>query len=211
MNYTLMMIVAVVLAGCGKNSDETPKTSGKSSNKMSKPVGKKSPPVVEMEKSEFDETKAKAEKGDMAAQYNLGKMYGDGKGVAKDEKQAVAWYVKSASQGHVGSQAALGLHYYYGNGVIKDNKKAVHWLLKASMQGHSFSQGLLGVMCDLGEGVPQNSTSAFVWCYISSLNGHAGATKYKNNVLSKKLNPSQITKAEELARDMIKKNPKLHK
>ena len=40
-----------------------------------------------------------AKKGDAEAQTTLGGMYADGQGVAKDYKQAVKWYRKSAEQG----------------------------------------------------------------------------------------------------------------
>ena len=36
-----------------------------------------------------------AEQGDAKAQYNLGVMYDNGKGVTQDYKEAVKWYRKS--------------------------------------------------------------------------------------------------------------------
>jgi uncharacterized protein len=47
---------------------------------------------VEIEAADFAATKAKAEKGDAGAQFNLGKMYDFGHGVTKDEAEAVKWY-----------------------------------------------------------------------------------------------------------------------
>lgn len=41
------------------------------------------------------------------AQKNLGVMYEFGKGVTKDETQAVAWYRKAAEQGNTDAQANL--------------------------------------------------------------------------------------------------------
>ena len=40
-----------------------------------------------------------AEKGDAQAQYNIGLMYYQGKGVAQDHKQAAAWWRRAADQG----------------------------------------------------------------------------------------------------------------
>ena len=45
------------------------------------------------------DVKDRANKGDRNAQYNLGVMYRDGQGVAKDYEQAVLWYRKAAEQG----------------------------------------------------------------------------------------------------------------
>ena len=41
---------------------------------------------------------AKANAGDADAQYNLGFMYYNGKGVEQDYKKAYEWYSKSAEQ-----------------------------------------------------------------------------------------------------------------
>ena len=40
-----------------------------------------------------------AEQGYAPAQYNLGVMYANGEGVAKNDEQAVKWYRKAAEQG----------------------------------------------------------------------------------------------------------------
>ena len=48
-------------------------------------------------RKEFQSTKAKAEKGDATAQFNLGFMYANGNGVEKDVAEAVMWYRKAAA------------------------------------------------------------------------------------------------------------------
>lgn len=42
----------------------------------------------------FEQTRAKAEKGDASAQSNLGFCYSQGQGVAKDDVEAVKWFRK---------------------------------------------------------------------------------------------------------------------
>ncbi len=49
-----------------------------------------------------------AEDGDAGAQYYLGNMYSDGKGVPENDKTAVEWYTLAAEQGHVYAQLYLG-------------------------------------------------------------------------------------------------------
>jgi TPR repeat protein len=51
------------------------------------------------------------------AQYNLGVMYANDKGVLKDAKQAVYWYQKAADQGQAKAQYNLGVMYANGKGV----------------------------------------------------------------------------------------------
>ena len=46
----------------------------------------------------------KAESGDAEAQCSLGWCYKHGKGVAKDEKEAVKWYTKAAEKGNASAQ-----------------------------------------------------------------------------------------------------------
>ena len=52
----------------------------------------------------FTETKTKAERGDAGAQYTLGWMYCNGRGVKQDDSLAVDWYRKAAEQGDASSQ-----------------------------------------------------------------------------------------------------------
>jgi TPR repeat protein len=73
------------------------------------------------------DTRARAERGDAAAQYKLGLMYGEGEGVARDDAQAVAWYRKAAGQGYALAQAELGVMYKDGRGVAQDDTQAVAW------------------------------------------------------------------------------------
>lgn len=53
--------------------------------------------------------KAKAESGDMAAQYDLAICYQSGSGIKKDEKQAALWFMRAAARGHVEAKAILGM------------------------------------------------------------------------------------------------------
>ena len=77
----------------------------------------------------------KAEAGDATAQLYLGIYYEIGKGVGKDEKEAVKWYTKSAEQGVAFAQFLLGVCYEFGTGVGKDEKEAVKWWTKSAEQG----------------------------------------------------------------------------
>ena len=60
---------------------------------------------------------------------------GDGRGVAQDYKQAVAWYRKAAEQGDVDAQRILGMMYDNGVGVVQDNKLAYVWSSVSAANG----------------------------------------------------------------------------
>ena len=83
----------------------------------------------------FEAIKAKAEKGNAAAQYNLGIMYRTGRGVLKDDKEAVKWYRKAAEQGDAIAQLNLGGMYYNGKGVLEDYATAYAWFNIAAANG----------------------------------------------------------------------------
>ena len=74
---------------------------------------------ADVARKSFQETKAKAEEGDVKAQYNLGYMYANGQGVPKDAAEAYKWYRKAADQGSAPAQYNLG--YMYANGLVQCN------------------------------------------------------------------------------------------
>ena len=76
---------------------------------------------------EIAEMRLKADQGDATAQVSLGVMYEFGRGVPKDEVEAVKWYRKAADQGNADGQNNLGNMYAYGQGVPKDEVEAVKW------------------------------------------------------------------------------------
>ncbi len=82
------------------------------------------------------EIKPLAEQGDADAQYNLGLMYSNGRGVPQNHKTAVKWWRLAAEQGHAGAQAKLGAMYALGQGVIQDNVYAHMWGNLAASNGN---------------------------------------------------------------------------
>ena len=65
-----------------------------------------------------------AKQGNAAAQYNLGLMYANGRGISQDYKTAVKWYRLAAEQGNAVAQFNLGMMYKEGKGVPQDYKTA---------------------------------------------------------------------------------------
>lgn len=65
-------------------------------------------------KTAFEKFKPLAELGHADSQYNLGALYGDGRGVSQDYREAVKWHRLSAAQGHAGAQYNLGVMYDKG-------------------------------------------------------------------------------------------------
>lgn len=84
-----------------------------------------------------------AKLGSDSAQFQLGLLYRDGKGVKKDLQKSVEWYDKAAEQGNPIAQFSLGCCYLMGRGVDEDSEEALKWLRKAAQQGHEFARETL--------------------------------------------------------------------
>ncbi len=104
-----------------------------------------------------------AEKGLAAAQYRLGVMYAEGKGVPANDAEAALWFERAATQGDAAAQYDLGASYAEGAGVRKDAATAAKWFLRAADQGYPFAQLNLGLLYASGNGVPQDNVEAMKW------------------------------------------------
>src|SRR2546428_1690306 len=65
-------------------------------------------------KPDVNEVRAKAEKGDAQAQFDLGWMYDEGNGIEQDSSEATKWYRKAAERGLAMAQLNLGAMYEIG-------------------------------------------------------------------------------------------------
>lgn len=69
-----------------------------------------------------------AETSDHAyAQYFLGRMYAEGRGVAVNHEEAAKWFRKAAEKGVQDAQLRLGGCYERGEGVPRDMEYAYGW------------------------------------------------------------------------------------
>ena len=146
----------------------------------------------------ISEVQKVAEQGLAEAQNVLGVMYLHGRGVAQDDKQAVAWFRKAAEQGDVDAQRLLGVMYVDGKGVAQDYKQAAAWYRKAAEQGDAKAQFLLGMMYDFGLGVVQDNKLAYVWSSVSAANGDVEAATNRD-LFAKRLSPAVLAEAQALA------------
>ena len=81
-----------------------------------------------------------ARAGDAAAQFYLGEMYEDGRGVPQNDAEAAKWYRKSAEQGDATAQFNLGFIYGEGEGVPQDYVQAHMWSNLAAAQGNELAR-----------------------------------------------------------------------
>jgi S1-C subfamily serine protease len=144
-----------------------------------------------------------AEQGLVNAQYNLGTMYYDGKGVPQDHKEAVRWYRLSADQGLAKAQLRLGLMYANGTGVPQDYEEAVKWYRLSAEQGNSTAQFNVGSTYLFGSpGTTQDDVQAYKWFNLAESNGNENGSVLRE-IVEASMSPSQISQAQEMARQWL--------
>lgn len=107
-----------------------------------------------------------AEAGDLRAQYNLGLIHAEGRGVRRDPAEAVKWWRRAAQGGHVRAMHNLALAHIAGvpdekSGVpVQDYARALEWLNRAAAEGLPNSIYFLGTMYRYGLGVERDEAKA---------------------------------------------------
>ncbi len=104
--------------------------------------------------------------------FMLGRIYSEGLGVDKDDKEAIKWFTKSADNGDADAQNMMGNVYDAGVLVACDKKKAFEYYHKAASQGHVMAMVNLSYCYMQGDGVEQNDDSAIEWSEKAIANGY---------------------------------------
>jgi TPR repeat protein len=134
----------------------------------------------------FKEFRAVADTGNADGQFNVALMYEQGIGVAKDEKQAIVWYEKSAAQGNSNAQFNLGVLYENGRGTAVDFAQANEWYRKAAAQGDALAIGNLGMLYIRGDGVKQDKVAGLALLLQSATMDNSPDNHAKRNIASTK-------------------------
>jgi TPR repeat protein len=104
-----------------------------------------------------------AKEGDSKAQFNVGLIYANGKGVNKDTYQAMEWYKKAAEQGNTAAQ--YNLAKLIAQRPDKEDpharKRVKYWYEKAAEGGQKEAINDLALLYLKGEGVEKNELKAF--------------------------------------------------
>jgi len=148
----------------------------------------------------FRENKALAEKGDAAAQFNVGLMYYTGQGVLRDYLEALDWFRKAARQGNPYAQFNVGFMYEKGEGTPQDYVEAAKYYRQAAERGNRLAQYTIGYMYEKGQGVSPDEIQALMWYNLAAIQGEAKAKAARDRVTIW-MTPAQIAEAQRLARE----------
>ena len=139
----------------------------------------------------FKEKLQEAHQGNSNAQFDIGSMYKNGRGVSPDRNKAIEWYKKAAAQdnkkavtrlkllqaneerfrkelanvknGNKESQYKLGNMYTEGVGTNIDLAKAAEAYDQSAHQGYVKAEYKLGLVYYEGTGVKSNKRTAYKW------------------------------------------------
>ncbi len=117
-------------------------------------------------KSAFKILKPHAEKGDAKAQFYLGMMYHEEKGLPHDVEEEAKWVKMSAEQGFPEAEYFLGWMYLWGHGVPRDKEESLNWYMKAAKHGQANAQYIIGSQYEGGLsplGLPEKPEEAVKW------------------------------------------------
>ena len=145
----------------------------------------------------FAEFNSLAEAGNTEAQFILGGMYTEGRGVPQDYEEAVKWTRLAAEAGHRSAQINLGLMYRYGKGVARNYAEAVKWFRPAAEGGDANAQYNLGNT--YWKGAPHDLRSAYMWLNLAVAQGHTTATESRDEVAIL-MSSAQLAEAQKFSR-----------
>lgn len=137
-----------------------------------------------------------AKKGDANAQFNLGLLYRNGRGVKQDDREALIWFSRAAEQGMLDAQYNTGLMYMEGRGVAVSKIEAFKWWQLAAAKGHAPSEYNLGVLYAYGIATGVDVDKALALWKQAAAQGHKGARKalyqaYSKGLFGLKADPQQ--------------------
>ena len=113
--------------------------------------------------------------GNVAAQFNLGRMYDNGIGVPEDDAEAAVWYSRAAAAGFTPAQREMAMAYIEGEGVSTDPAKGIQLLHEAADAGDPDAEFALGMLDRDGDIVSKDYSQAMKWYLTAAARGHSEA------------------------------------
>jgi uncharacterized protein len=148
-----------------------------------------------------------ADQGDARAQSILGLIYYGGRGVSRNDNEAVRWFRHAADLGDATGNLYLGVMFADGRGVPQDYAEAAKWYRLAADLGDAQAQYNLGLAYAKGEGVSPDNVSAHMWFNLAAARFPASDARSRDaavrnrDLVAGNMTPAQLAEAQKLARD----------
>jgi len=104
------------------------------------------------------------------AEFRIGAMYEEGKGVDEDPKRAFDWYKRAAEHGSEHAQFNLAHMYASGTGVEQNETEAAKWYRQSAERGNAHAQYALGLIYYRGKAVKRDLVTAYAWLTVAAHN-----------------------------------------
>lgn len=118
-----------------------------------------------------------ADKGNVLAQFYLGKMHFKGQHVHQSDSEGLQWYLLAAEQGYAAAQYELGNIYSQGRIAPRDIPKALRWYRAAAQQNYPWATLQLGLMSEHGQGMLQDDRESVRLYRIAAAEGNPVAQR----------------------------------
>lgn len=131
---------------------------------------------------------ADAHRGAPDAQFNIGVLYIEGKGLPKNRDQAISWFTKAANQGHPEAQYNLGHLLIEQTGDVDKIREGIDWWRKSAEAEFPVAQYNYGRALFYGVGVEENREASRPWVEKAAQGGNISAQNFleqnKNNFVA---------------------------
>ena len=119
-----------------------------------------------------------AYEGSADAQFNLGVMYIEGRGMEQSRDEAIFWFTKAARSGHFEAQYNLG-HLFLEEKEDPDKvRQGIDWWRQSAESGFAIAQFNYGRALYFGIGVDQDRGKARVWLEKAAAVGEQRARQF---------------------------------
>ena len=148
--------------------------------------------------------------GDSQSQYELGRIYQEGKKLPMNYAKAIAWYYQAALKGHIEAMTALAYMYLEGKGTEVNVEKAIQWYEKAAELDYIPAQRKLYEIYISDEDKIPDKVLAYKWLYLSLafIFPHVSdltTVSPELSALETQLSEEQLTEAKEQINAFLKK------
>jgi TPR repeat protein len=111
--------------------------------------------------------------GNPEAQYALGTLYKEGRGVAKNMSEAVRLWAQAALADNPDAQVEYAIALFNGQGVAKNEQNAAVLFHRAAQHGNPIAQDRYARILAEGRGAPKDPVQATKWHLISKAGGES--------------------------------------
>jgi len=131
--------------------------------------------------------------------FNLGVMYEEGQGVARDTAEAARWYRQAAERGLPMAQMALADLYANHRGPAQDLVEALRWYPKAAERAYAPALHELAQAYATGRGVPADDVEAYLWMDLAAFRARGALREQclaERDGFARTMSPEQVAQAE---------------